>query len=77
MTPVSEADRAVERALRERLDETRPDEPVFGSGERYDVTGRSLLLFVLQNGSERSVRGAAAGFDARSRARRSDDASRA
>ena len=26
----------------------RPDEPVFGAADVYGVTGRSLLLFVLQ-----------------------------
>jgi histidinol-phosphatase len=33
LTPVSEADRAVERAIRERLAQKRPDEPVFGEEE--------------------------------------------
>ena len=33
LTPVSEADRAVERALRERLARERPDEPVLGEEE--------------------------------------------
>jgi histidinol-phosphatase len=33
LTPVSEADRAVERAIRERLARDRPDEPVFGEEE--------------------------------------------
>jgi histidinol-phosphatase len=33
LTPVSEADRAVERAIRERLDEARPGEPVLGEEE--------------------------------------------
>ena len=28
----------------------RPDEPRFAPGEQYQVTGRSLLLFVLENG---------------------------
>ncbi|HYH43148.1 MAG TPA: glycogen debranching protein GlgX, partial [Burkholderiales bacterium] len=27
----------------------RPDEPLFAPGEQYQITGRSLLLFVLQN----------------------------
>jgi glycogen operon protein len=30
----------------------RPDEPTFTSGDRYEVTGRSFLLFVLENGPE-------------------------
>ena len=29
----------------------RPDEPRFSSGDVYQVTGRSLLMFVLENGS--------------------------
>ena len=29
----------------------RPDEPVFAAGDMYQVTGRSLLMFVLENGS--------------------------
>jgi len=29
----------------------RRDEPVFAAGDTYQVTGRSLLMFVLQNGS--------------------------
>jgi histidinol-phosphatase len=33
LTPVSEADRAVERAIRERLADVRPDEPVLGEEE--------------------------------------------
>jgi histidinol-phosphatase len=33
LTPVSEADRAVERAIRERLASARPDEAVFGEEE--------------------------------------------
>jgi histidinol-phosphatase len=33
LTPVSEADRAVERAIRERLEQARPDEPVYGEEE--------------------------------------------
>ncbi len=34
----------------------RDDEPVSASGDPYEVTGRSLLLFVLQNGAERQRR---------------------
>jgi glycogen operon protein len=30
----------------------RPDEPTFTPGDRYEVTGRSLLLFVLENVTE-------------------------
>jgi histidinol-phosphatase len=37
LTPVSEADRAVERAVRERLARERPDEPVFGEEEGGDA----------------------------------------
>jgi len=29
----------------------RPDEPLFKAGDEYQITGRSFLLFVLQNGS--------------------------
>ncbi len=29
----------------------RPDEPVFAAGDTYQITGRSLLMFVLENGS--------------------------
>lgn len=36
LTPVSEADRAVERAIRERLERERPGEPVFGEEEGGD-----------------------------------------
>jgi len=30
----------------------RPDEPLFAPGEQYQVTGRSVLLFVLQHAGE-------------------------
>src|SRR5262249_15718347 len=39
LTPVSEADRAVERAIRERLAAERPDEPVLGEEGGGDVGG--------------------------------------
>jgi histidinol-phosphatase len=39
LTPVSEADRAVERAMREHLASRRPDDTVFG--EEYGDAGRS------------------------------------
>jgi histidinol-phosphatase len=39
LTPVSEADRAVERAIRERLARARPGEPVFGEEEGGDTAG--------------------------------------
>jgi glycogen operon protein len=51
----------------------RADEPVFASGEQYEVTGRSLLLFVLQNGEPRTLRAPLA----EAPRRRSDDAGRA
>jgi glycogen operon protein len=51
----------------------RADEPVFASGEQYEVTGRSLLLFVLQSGEPRSLRAPLAQVTRR----RSDDAGRA
>jgi histidinol-phosphatase len=46
MTPVSEADRAVERALRERLARDRPDEPVLGEeegGSEAETSARWIL----------------------------------
>jgi histidinol-phosphatase len=39
LTPVSEADRAVESALRERLARERPDDPVLGEEEGGDDAG--------------------------------------
>jgi glycogen operon protein len=53
----------------------RPDEPVFASGEQYEVTGRSLLLFVLQNGQQHSR--PAPQPRGHPGSRRSDDAGRA
>jgi glycogen operon protein len=32
----------------------RMEEPMFESGQQFEVTGRSLLLFVLQNGHSHS-----------------------
>jgi glycogen operon protein len=52
----------------------RPDEPVFASGDQYEVTGRSLLLFVLENGDKRSPRVARRVLDIRGR--RADDTGR-
>ena len=40
MTPVSEADEAVEQALRERLEAARPDDGIVG--EEFGVTGSTL-----------------------------------
>ncbi|MDQ3822626.1 MAG: histidinol-phosphatase [Actinomycetota bacterium] len=39
LSPVTDADRAVERALRERIGATRPGEPVFGEEEGGAVDG--------------------------------------
>ncbi|HEV7800039.1 MAG TPA: hypothetical protein VGP15_03085, partial [Burkholderiales bacterium] len=52
----------------------RRDEPVFAAGEEFEVTGRSLLLFVLQNGDAGEPSPADSGGLGR---RRSDDAGRA
>jgi histidinol-phosphatase len=43
LTPVSEADRAVETALRERIARERPGEPVLGEEEGGDDTGGWVL----------------------------------
>ena len=43
LTPVSEADRAVEMALRERLARERPDEPVLGEEEGGEDTSGWIL----------------------------------
>ena len=43
LTPVSEADRAAEAALRERLARERPGEPVLGEEEGGDDTGGWIL----------------------------------
>jgi glycogen operon protein len=51
------------------------DEPVFSSGDQYEVTGRSLLLFVLENGAQR--RQPRVPRSPQSDRRRGDDAGRA
>jgi glycogen operon protein len=53
----------------------RSDEPVFASGDQYEVTGRSLLLFVLQHGAGQAAREPLQ--PATHASRRSDDAGRA
>jgi glycogen operon protein len=53
----------------------RADEPVFASGQQFEVTGRSLLLFVLQNGGHHAE--PAPQPRGHPGSRRSDDAGRA
>src|SRR6188768_1936059 len=45
MTPVSEADEAVERAIRERLERERPDDGIVG--EEFGVTGTAQRRWIL------------------------------
>jgi histidinol-phosphatase len=58
LTPVSDADRAVEAALRRRLGAERPGDAVIG--EEYGVTGRSLREWIIDpiDGTKNFVRGA-------------------
>jgi histidinol-phosphatase len=57
LTPVSDADRAVERAIREQLAARRPDDSVLG--EEYGQTGASSRRWVLDpiDGTKNYVRG--------------------
>lgn len=57
MTPVTEADRAVEAALRERLGEARPDDAVLG--EEFGREGDSERCWILDpiDGTKNYVRG--------------------
>ena len=58
LTPVTEADRATERALRSAIEEARPGDAVLG--EEYGVTGASHREWVLDpiDGTKNFVRGA-------------------
>jgi histidinol-phosphatase len=58
MTPVSEADTAVERALRERLDQARPDDAVLGEeyGETQPQRQRRWVIDPI-DGTKNFVRG--------------------
>jgi len=57
LTPVSDADRAVERALRDTLTRERPDDAVLG--EEFGVTGDAVRRWVLDpiDGTKNYVRG--------------------
>jgi histidinol-phosphatase len=57
LTPVSDADRAVETALRQRLATERPDDAVIG--EEYGVTGASQREWIVDpiDGTKNFVRG--------------------
>jgi histidinol-phosphatase len=57
LTPVSDADRAVERALRDRVAQTHPDDAVVG--EEYGVTGDSTRRWIVDpvDGTKNFVRG--------------------
>ena len=60
LTPVSEADRAVERALRERLAELRPEDQVFGEeygGDRTAAPGARRWIVDPIDGTKSYVRG--------------------
>jgi histidinol-phosphatase len=56
LTPVSDADRAVERRLRERLEQDRPDDAIWG--EEYGVLGDSPRRWVIDpiDGTKNFVR---------------------
>jgi histidinol-phosphatase len=58
LTPVSDADTAVETALRRRLAADRPDDAVIG--EEYGVTGESVREWIVDpiDGTKNFVRGA-------------------
>jgi histidinol-phosphatase len=58
LTPVSDADTAVETALRRRLDADRPDDAVIG--EEHGVTGESQREWIVDpiDGTKNFVRGA-------------------
>jgi histidinol-phosphatase len=57
LSPVSDADQAVERAIRERLDTARPDDAFFG--EEYGSTGTGPRRWVVDpiDGTKNFVRG--------------------
>jgi histidinol-phosphatase len=57
LTPVTDADRAVERALRDDLEIQRPDDAILG--EEYGVTGDSARRWVIDpiDGTKNFVRG--------------------
>lgn len=57
MTPVSEADEAVERMIRERLAATRPDDGI--QGEEFGASGTSLRRWIIDpiDGTKNYVRG--------------------
>jgi histidinol-phosphatase len=57
LTPVSDADRAVEESLRSRLEDARPDDAV--SGEEYGSSGDSPRRWVIDpiDGTKNYVRG--------------------
>ena len=57
MSPVSEADEAVERALRERLATERPDDGILG--EEYGTSGNAARRWILDpiDGTKNYVRG--------------------
>ena len=58
LTPVSEADKAVERAIRERLARERPNEPVFGEEEGGDGAPAAVRWIVDPiDGTKSYVRG--------------------
>jgi histidinol-phosphatase len=60
LTPVSEADRAVERALRDRLAELRPEDQVFGEeygGDRTAAPGARRWIVDPIDGTKSYVRG--------------------
>ncbi len=57
LTLVSEADRAVERALRERLARERPDEPVFGEEEGGATTAGARWILDPIDVTQNYVRG--------------------
>jgi histidinol-phosphatase len=60
LTPVTEADRAVERAIRDGLSQARPDDVVvgeeYGSGERATDSGRRWIVDPI-DGTKNYVRG--------------------
>ena len=57
LTPVSEADTAVERAVRERLGRERPDEPVFGEEEGGEAAAPVRWILDPIDGTKSYVRG--------------------
>ena len=57
LTPVSEADRAVERAIREQLASRRPDDAVLGEEYGEDGTARRRWVLDPIDGTKNYVRG--------------------